>query len=400
MKYRYSEQLKNLTAREMKDWFGLYQESARVNLFAGDPAESLLPTEELGQIAADYFQNPEKAGLLYETGFGYSALRVQLAAYARLVLHIGSGGDSILITEGVRQAFYAICQVFCNEGDGILCDQLTAPFVLMTAKQQGLSVMSVEMDNQGMVPERLEAILKTHPGVKLIYLSSEFQVPTGVTIPEERRKRLCEVAEQYGVMIVEDASVSQMRLYGEDLLPIKAFDTQSTVIYLGSFSQVLSPGLRVGYVIAGEDVIHRLAAYNQTHGAGAAPFSQMLCAEYLKKYSLTERIDALCEQYRSRYEQMTTQIEQKFPEDIYFSQPDGGLYLWCTDVSEQVNAARLASRLYEKHGIRIAAGDLFAAEEGIAQSSFCLNYTKYEAEELTEILDLIAAELREMMPGY
>lgn len=400
MKYRYSEQMKNLTAKEMKGWFQLYQEKAPVNLFSGNPSADCMPMEQLRQIADDFFCTAAPEAMQYTTGFGYGPLRVQLAAYARLQLHIGSSEDTVLITEGASQAFYSICKVFCNKGDGVICDQLTSPFVLMTLKQQGLEAVPVEMDNEGMVPERLEAILGTHPNIKLIYLNPDFQVPTGVSIPEERRKRLIQVAERYGVVIVEDASASQIRLYEDDILPVKAFDTQNNVIYVGSFSHILSPGLRVGFVIAGQDVIHRMAAYNQLHASGGSSFTQMLCAEYLKKYSMLEHIDGICEKYRTRYEQMTREIESKFPEDVYFSQPDGGLYLWCTDVSEQVQAPRLGSRLYDKYGIRIAAGNLFAVEEGAYTNSFCLNYTLYEGAELSDIMDKIAKELREMMPGF
>ena len=400
MKYRYSEQMKNLTAKEMKDCFQLYQEKASVNLFLGNPPEECLPFEQLREIAEDFFRHPQAEALQYAAGFGYGPLRVQLAAYARMNLHIGVPEDTVLITEGASQAFYAVCRVFCNRGDGLVCDQLTAPFVRMMAKEQGIELISAEMDNEGMVPERLESILRTHPNVKLIYLNPDFQVPTGVCIPEGRRRRLLQVAQRYGAVIVEDASASQLRLYGEDVLPVKAFDTQNHVIYIGSFSHILAPGLHVGFVIAGKDVIHRMTAYNRLHASEGSSFTQMLCAEYLKKYSLTEHIDSLCETYRARYEQMTREIETKFPEDIYFSQPDGGLYLWCSDVSEQIHAPRLASRLYDKYGIRIAPGSVFAVEEDEYSSSFCLNYTLYENESLSDIMDKIAKELKEMMPGF
>lgn len=400
MRYRYSEQMKNLTAKEMKNWFQLYQEKAPVNLFSGNPSRDCLPVEELRQITGGFFEDVAPEAFCYTTGLGYGPLRVQLAAYARMQLHIGTSEDTVLVTEGASQAFYSICKVFCDQGDGVICDQLTSPFVIMMLKQQGLEVIPVEMDNAGMVPERLEAILSAHTNVKLIYLNPDFQIPTGVSIPESRRQRLIQVAERFGIVIIEDASTSQIRLYEDDLPPMKAFDTQNTVIYVGSFSHVLSPGFRVGYVIAGKEIITRLAAYNQIHASGGSSFTQMLCASYLKNYSLPGHIDDICERYRGRYEEMSRQIEEKFPEDIYFSQPDGGLYLWCTDVSEQINALRLASRLYEKYGIRIAAGNLFSVEEERYSSSFCLNYTLYEGQELSDIMDKIAMELKEMMPGF
>ncbi len=400
MKYRYSEQMKNITAEEMRTFFRIGHEKAAVNLFSGDPPADCLPVADLAAAAERCFAKPDPDAFSYATGYGYAPLRVRLAGYARTVLKIGAESDSILITEGAVQAIDAIVSVFCNPDDAVVVDQLTSPFVLMLLKQKGIEVIPVEMDNEGMVPERLAAILAGNPRIKLVYLTPDFQVPTGVTVPEARRRRLLEVVKKYDVALIEDGSASQLRLYEEDLLPMKAMDDAGCVIYVGSLSQVLAPGLRVGYVIAGDEILQRAAAWNRLHAAGGPSVTQMLAAEYLSdRNRLLAHIDRCCEVYRDRYEQMVRLIESRFPEDIYFSMPDGGLYLWCTDVSEQINTTRLASRLLEKYGISIAPGAVFTPEKDRYRHSFCLNYTVYEGEELAGIMEKIAAECRDLMPG-
>ena len=274
MKYRYSEQMKNITAEEMRTFFRIGHEKAAVNLFSGDPPADCLPVADLAAAAERCFAKPDPDAFSYATGYGYAPLRVRLAGYARTVLKIGAESDSILITEGAVQAIDAIVSVFCNPDDAVVVDQLTSPFVLMLLKQKGIEVIPVEMDNEGMVPERLAAILAGNPRIKLVYLTPDFQVPTGVTVPESRRRRLLEVVKKYDVALYAPSRLSRYATIETENL--HNVSTHLCATYFTDYSR--------------EDVKHFILAYRALFNAEPGQFA-------MHGYDVVNYFGSICSVY-------------------------------------------------------------------------------------------------------
>ena len=189
-------------------------------------------------------------------------------------------------------------------------------------------LVGVEMDDDGINIEKLEAALKANPNTKFIYTIPNFQNPTGITMSLEKRKEVYRLALQYGVLILEDNPYGELRFSGEDVPTIKSMDTEGIVIYCGSFSKVLSPGLRVGYVVAPKEIIAKLTVVKQSSDVHTTILSQLICDRFLKEYDFDAHVAGLREIYRKKSSLMIRQIDQHFNPAVVHTNPEGGLFLW------------------------------------------------------------------------
>lgn len=191
--------------------------------------------------------------------------------------------EDLIITCGAQQAIETCAKIFCNEGEAIICENHSFIGSLNAFRSYNAKLVGVETDNDGMIPEKLEKALKENPRTAFIYVIPNFQNPTGVTTSLERRKTILELAYKYNVLIVEDNPYGELRFLGVDVPNIKSLDTKGHVIYAGSFSKVLSPGLRVGYMIAEKNVIAKATVALQTSTVHANIWAQMVAYRFVSE---------------------------------------------------------------------------------------------------------------------
>ncbi|MDE5991993.1 MAG: PLP-dependent aminotransferase family protein, partial [Oscillospiraceae bacterium] len=258
MDYSFSNKVTGLKASAIREILKFTAFPDVISFAAGNPAPEAFPADAVKEITERILTENPVAALQYSITEGYTPLRDTLKK--RLASQNSYNGDidDLIITSGGQQGNELSCKVFLNEGDTLICESPSFIGSLNSFKSYNVNLVGVEMDDEGIDLEKLEAAIKSNPNVKVIYLIPNFQNPTGKCMSFARRKEVYELAKKYDVMILEDNPYGEIRFEGENIPSIKSLDTDGRVIYVGSFSKVLAPGIRVGFVSAPKEVIQKI----------------------------------------------------------------------------------------------------------------------------------------------
>ncbi|MEG1994772.1 MAG: PLP-dependent aminotransferase family protein, partial [Oscillospiraceae bacterium] len=245
------------------------------------------------------------------------------------------------------------------------------------------NLVGVPMDDEGIELELLEKAIKENPNTKFIYLIPNFQNPTGKTMSLARRKSVYELCNKYDVCILEDNPYGDLRFDGEDIPNIKSFDTEGIVFYVGSFSKILSPGLRVGFVCADEAVIKKLTVAKQCSDVHTNILAQKICSDYIMNYDLNQHIKSIRKIYKEKYELMLKCIKTDFSSKVKVFETCGGLFVWCV-LPNNYDVVDFANEALEKYKVAIVPGNAFLADESQKSSCFRLNFSKPTDQEIVD----------------
>jgi 2-aminoadipate transaminase len=335
--YRYAKRTQYMASSAIRELLKLTEQPDVISFAGGLPAPEVFPVDEFREACDRVLVENGRQALQYGTTEGYLPLRELIAARsARYGIQVTP--ENILITSGAQQGLDLLGKIFINPGDRILVESPTYLGAIQAWRAYGAEFVTVPMDEHGMVTAELEEALRAGP--KFIYVLPNFQNPTGVTLSLERRLRLIELADQYGVPIIEDDPYGQLRYEGEHLPTVVVLDGErrancehcyrGNVIYLGTFSKILAPGLRLAWVIAPPEVIRKLVQAKQGADLHTATFSQMVAYEVGKHGFLDEHVKLIRKVYGQRRDVMLQAMQREFPEEVRWTHPQGGLFLWGT----------------------------------------------------------------------
>lgn len=382
MEFSFADRVQGLKPSAIREIFKYAADPSVVSLSAGNPAPEAFPVEAVREISAKLLQEQPIAALQYSVTEGYPKLRSHLTAYMKDKYGIGREGDDLLITSGAQQAMEMVAKVLCNEGDVIICEAPSFVGSLNSFRSLGAKLVGVPMETDGMNIAALEEMLKAHPGAKFIYTIPNFQNPTGFTMSMEKRRQVYALAKQYGVLIVEDNPYGDLRFAGEFLPAIKTLDEDGIVMYVGSFSKVLSPGLRVGYAIGPKDLLQKMVVVKQGEDVHTNIWSQMLCYEFMTGYDFEAHLDYLRGLYgpKAKY---TMELMDKYlvPTGITYQPIEGGLFLWC-NLPAGVDMPEFCRKAVQEHKVAVVPGNAFLTDENTPCSSFRINYSTPSDEAL------------------
>lgn len=364
-----------------------------ISFAAGNPAPEAFPVDEIRRISNDILTEEPIAALQYSITEGYPKLREWLKKDMAKKGNFNEAEQELVITSGAQQAIETCAKIFCNEGEAIICENPSFIGSLNAFRSYNAKLVGVEMDNDGMIPEKLEAALKANPRTAFIYTIPNFQNPMGVTMSLERRKQVLELAYKYNVLIVEDNPYGDLRFAGIDVPSIKSLDTKGHVIYAGSFSKVLSPGLRVGFMIATKMIISKATVALQTSTVHSNIWAQMVAYRFVTETDFEEHLERLRQIYKNKCYLMLNSLKFAMPQSIDFTEPEGGLFLWgtlpCGDMNAFVKAA-----LAEK--VAVVPGTAFLVDEKQATLGFRLNYSTPTDEQIEKGVELLAKVAKTM----
>ncbi|MFI3206983.1 MAG: PLP-dependent aminotransferase family protein, partial [Clostridia bacterium] len=258
MNYTFSDRVQSLKPSAIREIFKYAADPSYISLSAGNPAPEAFPKQAVEEISANLLKENPILALQYSFTEGYPALRQTLSKYMKDKHDVGNENDDIIITSGAQQITDLLSKSILNEGDVVICEGPSFIGCLNTFRSYNAKLKGVPLESDGINVELLEEALKTEKKVKLIYVIPNFQNPSGITMSLEKRKRVYELAKQYNVLILEDNPYGDLRYAGEAIPCIKSFDTDGIVIYAGSFSKVISPGMRVGYAIGAKEVLAKM----------------------------------------------------------------------------------------------------------------------------------------------
>jgi 2-aminoadipate transaminase len=335
--HRYAERTKRMKSSAIRELLKLTEQPDVISFAGGLPAPDVFPIKEIEAACIKVLNEQGAMALQYGSTEGYLPLREMITRHA-IRYNVEVTPDNILITSGSQQALDLLGKIFINHGDRIVVESPTYMGAMQAWNAYGAEYVPVRSDDYGMVTDELEEALRTGP--KFIYILPNFQNPTGVTLAKERRIQLVELADKYGVPIVEDDPYGQLRFEGEHLPSVVKTDSvlhgdndacyRGNVIYLSTFSKILAPGLRLAWVIAPPEVIRKLTLAKQGADLHSATFNQIVTYEVGRGGFLDQHVKVICQVYKERRDVMLDALTEFMPPGVHWTHPQGGLFLWAT----------------------------------------------------------------------
>ena len=395
MDYRISDKFKTMKPSAIREIFKSLGKPGAISFAAGNPSPESFPSEEMGKIANDIFANEPVTALQYGITEGYVPLRQLVTERLARVYNINSPDDDTIIVTGGQQGIELTCKVMCNEGDVVICESPSFIGALNAFRSLGAKLKGVPLNEDGIDTALLEKALIENPNTKLLYLIPTFQNPAGTTSTLENRKAVYELARKYNVVIIEDNPYGDLRFSGENVPTYKSMDVDGRVVYCGSFSKVLSAGMRIGFVCANKELISKIVVAKQVEDVHTNVLFQMICARYISEYDLDAHIEKIRRLYAHKANLMISALEKYMPDCVKFTRPEGGIFLWCT-LPESIKLGDFVAKAVENN-VFVVPGTAFTPDEDEVTYSFRLNYSMPSDEDIDKGVKILADIIKELM---
>lgn len=375
---QYAQRTQSMTSSIIRDLLKLTQQPDVISFAGGLPAPELFPIREFKEACAYILEHDGARALQYGPTDGYPPLKESLVEKMQKY-GVPAEMENVLVTNGSQQALDLIGKVFINRGDVIVTEAPTYLGALQAWNLFGPRYVTVPSDDDGMQVDKLEEVLKREK-VKFIYVLPNFHNPAGITLSEERRYRLVEIAGKYGVPIIEDDPYGELRFEGKDLVPLIVLHKEN-VIYLSTFSKTLAPGIRIGWVTAPGRVIDRLIMAKQAADLHTSTFVQMVANDICQRGILKRHVQVIRKVYQERRDVMLEAMEEFFPAGVTWTRPQGGMFLWVR-LPERVDAAKLLKVALEEK-VAFVPGAAFFPNGG-GHNTMRLNFSNANSEMIRE----------------
>ncbi len=381
MDFTVSERMSTLKGSAIREMFKAMADPAMISLAGGNPAAELFPNEILAEIASDILKNNPVGALQYGISEGNVALREKIIEFVKERENIEISLDEITIVSGGQQAIELTSKILLNEGDSVIVEAPSFVGGLNAFRSYGANLVGVEVEHDGMNIEKLKEAIKNTPNVKLIYTIPNFQNPSGVTMSIEKRKALYEIARDNGIFIIEDNPYGELTFDGVKLPTIKSMDEAGVVLYSGSFSKILAPGLRLGYLIAPKNFTEKVVLGKQVSDVHTPCLPQLLALEFMNRYDIVELIGKMRDLYKEKCSIMIDAMKKYLPKEITYTVPGGGLFVWCN--APGIDTLKLSRECTEKK-VLIVPGNNFATDQSLENSGFRLNFSTMPNDKIVE----------------
>lgn len=329
MAHRLAARMSRVKPSAIRELLRLGADPNVISFGGGYPDASLFPIAGLDEVFRKTLAENGQEALQYTVSNGMPLLRRQIAE--RMTRDgVPCTADEVLILQGGQQGLDLVAKLLVDKDDIIVVEDPTFLGALIAFNPCEPRYVTVGMDEDGMDVEALDAALKANSGAKFIYTVPDFHNPTGVTMSLARRKRLVEIANAHDIIILEDSPYREIRFEGERIPPIKSFDTEGRVIYLGSFSKILAPGLRLGWAVASTELIEQLGLLKLAADTQTSTLNMAVASRFLADYDIDAHIATIRSAYRHKKNLMLDTIRQSFPQEIACTDPSGGLFTWLT----------------------------------------------------------------------
>ena len=395
MEYPVSDKMQSLKPSVIREFFKYAADPTVISLAAGSPATEALPMELSRQMMGDIFAQDLVTALQYSVSEGYPALRATLKSYLGTKHGIIKDFDDLIITSGAQQCMDLVAKVLCNEGDTVLCEDPSFIGALNTFRSYNVNLVGVPLEDDGISVEKLEEALKTNTNIRFIYVIPNFQNPTGITMSLEKRKAVYALAKKYGTFILEDNPYGDLRFAGEALPSIKSMDTNGIVFYAGTFSKILSPGMRVGYLVAPEGIMGKIVVAKQCTDVHSNIAAQMLCHRFMTEYDMNTHLESLKVTYARKCNLMLAEMEKNFPASVTWTKPQGGLFIWA-QLPAGTDSAAITAQIVQEKKVCVVPGSAFNADTSKPSSCARFNFSTPSDENIVKAIGLVGAFFREI----
>lgn len=396
MEYKFSNKVSHLQASAIREILKYTVDPEVISFAAGNPAPEAFPTERIAEISAELLRDDPILALQYSITEGYGPLREFLKSWMTEKGCFHSEFDDLIVTSGGQQANELSCKVLLNEGDTLLCESPSFIGSLNAFRSYNVNLKGIEMEDDGINLEKLEETLRNNKNVKVLYLIPNFQNPTGRTMSLAKRKAVYELACRYDFIILEDDPYGELRFAGENIPTIKSLDTEGRVIYSSTFSKLISPGFRTGFVSAPAPIIQKIIVCKQVSDVHSNIWAQVVSHRFMTTINREEHFNKLRSIYRKKADLMCGYIDSGFSKKISYIKPEGGLFIWCT-LPENCDMEAFCKKAVRDYKIAVVPGNSFSINENEKCSSFRLNYSTPANAQIEKGMEILAAMTREML---
>ncbi len=394
----YSERVLKMRSSEIRELLELSQQPGVISFAGGLPNPNAFPADVINEII-DKILNSDEAStaLQYGPTPGLRQFREELTRFVAKS-HIKAKIENTLVTVGSQQALDLVGRVFIDEGDVILVGLPTYLGAINAFLAYGAKLVGVPLDENGLrvdlLEEKIKELKRKGEKVKMIYTVPTFQNPAGVELSEDRRKRLAEIAIEHDLLIVEDEPYRMLRFEGKELYPIKYYDDGQHVIYMATFSKILSPGFRLAYVIASEEITRKLIIAKQSVDLCTPSFTQMIAYHYIKNGYIEKHIPRIVEMYKRKRDIMLEAMEKYFPDGCKWTKPKGGMFVWVELPKNVSSIEMLKDAINEK--VAYVHGKAFHVD-GSGENTMRLNFTNPKDELIEEGIKRLANVIKKRL---
>jgi 2-aminoadipate transaminase len=378
---KFADRTSRMKASDIRELLKLTARPEIISLAGGLPAPELFPIDEYRRAFEWVLETNGSAALQYGPSEGYRPLRELLAARMTR-MGVPADADQVLITNGSQQGLDLIGKIFLNPGDAVALENPSYMGAIQAFDSYQAEYVIVPMDDDGMRSDELDAILTQHP-VKFIYALPNFQNPSGRTMSVARRKTLVETAQKHGVPIVEDDPYGELRFEGEALPSLRSLWPDG-VIYLGTFSKILAPGFRLGWMVAPPEMYDEIVFGKQPADLHTSTGTQMATYEVCRSHDgtfLEQHIEKIREVYRERRDVMLRAMQEHFPEGCTWTKAQGGLFIWA-EVPVSIDTRELLAEALEEN-VAFVPGQSFHADRS-GHNTMRLNFSNVTSERIEE----------------
>lgn len=387
-----SEKFANMKPSATREILKATSDPSVIAFAGGSPAVDAFPCEEVKRVSAEILEENPVSALVYGVSEGYEPLRQTVREWLKKRNNIGTDDDTIIITAGGTQVMDITTRIMTNPGDTIICEEPSFIGSLNAFRSHGCKLKGVPIDSDGMNIEALEKAIKECPDAKFIYTIPNFQNPGGTTLSLEKRKAMYRLAKENGLLILEDDPYGNLRVDGEDVPSIKSLDTDGIVIYAGSFSKILAPGIRVAYAVVPNYLAQAFTIGKQVSDVHTGVLNQMIVERWFEEYDVDAHIEEIRKIYRKKLNLMCDCLDKNCPE-INYVRPQGGLFLWAK-LPDNVDMLDYCKRLVEKK-VAVVPGTAFMIDDEAPCHYIRMNFSTPSDENIVKGVEIMAQVLKE-----
>ena len=389
----FSKRIKATPSSFIREILKVTQKPEIISFAGGLPNPISFPQEEL-KISMNRIADEFGAKIYqYSTTLGLDSLREYIVERYKKIWNMDITIDNVIITTGSQQALDLIGKVFINEGDKVMVESPSYLGLLQAFHLYDANFIQTKLNDDGLDIEELKKTIKNHKP-KLAYLIPNFQNPTGLTYTLENRKKVFEVIKDENMILIQDDPYGELRFTDDDRIPYIGLNQTEKNIYLGSFSKIVTPGMRLGYVIANKEIIKMLETAKQAYDLHSNIFGQYLISDYLYNNDLDKHIEKIKKLYKTQANAMVEAMKKYFPKNIKFTVPKGGMFTWVT-LEEGKSSAKLFDKAIRKN-VAFVPGNPFYVDTAKDVNTLRLNYTNANEKTITEGIKRLSEALLEI----
>lgn len=395
----YSYTARNVRPSPVREMLSVIKQPGMISFAGGMPAPEVFPIDKFYE-GAHVLKEDGKNLLQYGTTEGYPPLKEFLASFTAQRMGRTVGNDEMLLTTGSQQALELFASALIDRGDFVITENPSYLAALTTFYNHGAQFLGIPTDHDGMkvdlIPEVIERARSEGKKVKFIYTIVNFHNPGGATMSLERRKKLVEISHRYDVPIFEDDPYGYVRYEGEHLPSIFSFDDKGGTLYAGSFSKILAPGSRIGWVTGSAEIIRKMVVFKQAADLCSSPICQSLVYEYCRKGYLEEHLPVIIDNYRPKRDRMEESLRKYLaPHGITWVKPEGGFFFWLD--MPGIDCRELFKRAVDKK-VAFVVGTPFCVDEAAGIDKARLNFTFVQPDVIEEGISRLGQAIAEMKP--